>query len=88
MTRDKLERDFFELDEDDCGIPFESFVTALSVWAAMQDEKGAVPTVRQAADEFHVTDSVIRQAVDDHYWMFITGPDDDPTKQRIEHDGE
>jgi hypothetical protein len=45
-------------------------------------------TVRQAGDEFGVTDDVIRNAVEGHYWMLLGGPKDDPTKQYIDHDGE
>ena len=62
-------------------------LTALQVWSFMRPgDKPA--TVREAADQFDVTDDVIRMAVRQHHWMFLGGPDDDPTKQYIDHEGE
>lgn len=46
---------------------------------------GAAPT---AAKAFNTTPALILQAVEDNYWTFVVGPDDDPSKQFIEHDGE
>ncbi len=85
----KLGRDFF-LDDDSeetAGIPWDNFVTALQVWSFMRPGDTQA-TVREAADQFGVTDNVIRQAVSGHPWMFLFGPNDDPTKQIIDHDGE
>lgn len=87
QTREKLGRDFFMTDDDEAGIPWDNFVTALQVWSYMRPSDKQL-TVRQAADEFGVTDEVIRAAVDEHYWMLLGGPPDDPTKQYIDHDGE
>lgn len=83
-------RDFFvQHDSDEAGIAWLDFLGALQVWSFMRLERGDEKvTVRQAADEFGVTAEVIREAVDQHYWMFLSGPDDDPSKQIIEHDGE
>ena len=80
-------RDFFCGPDDEAGIPWDNFMIALQVWSWMQPGD-APPTVRDAADAFHVTDQVIRDAVRHHHWMLLTGPDDDATKQRIEHDGD
>ena len=81
-------RDFFVADDSDqAGIPWRNFVTALQVWSFMRPSNDST-TVREAADEFGVTDQVIRDAIDDCYWMFLGGPDDDPTKQYIDHEGE
>ena len=33
-------------------------------------------------------DEMVRQAVEWHPWMLLSGPADDATKQTIEHDGE
>ena len=83
----KLGRDFFIDEGDEAGIPWDNFVTALQVWSFMRPgDKQA--TVREAGDQFDVTDEVIRAAVKEHYWMFLVGPDDDATKQYIDHDGE
>ena len=79
------DRTFF-CAEDEAGVTFDQFHAALSVWAWMQP--GSKPTVRAASQAFNVTDQTIREAVEEHYWMFLSGPDDDPTKQIIEHDGE
>lgn len=86
--REKLGRDFFtDEDSSEAGIPWDNFVTALQVWSFMRPgDKQA--TVREAADQFDVTDDVIRMAVSQHHWMFLGGPDDDPTKQYIDHEGE
>lgn len=84
MTK-KYDRSFFQDDYDEAGIHWDNFQVAIQIWSAMQPRK---TTVREAADAFHVEDAVIRAAVEDHYWMFLTGPDDDPTKQIIEHEGE
>ena len=89
MTHERYGRDFFIDDESEetAGIPWDNFLTALQVWSFMRpSDKQA--TVREAADQFGVTDDVIRQAVNQHYWMFLGGPDDDATKQYIDHEGE
>lgn len=86
--RQKYDRDFFiDDDDDETGIPWNNFVTALQVWSFMRPGNNQA-TVREAADQFGVADDVIRQAVDEHAWMFLGGPDDDPTKQYIDHEGE
>lgn len=87
-TRERHGRDFFvDDDTDEAGIPWDNFVTALQVWSFMRPgDKQA--TVQEAADQFDVTIDVIRMAVNQHYWMFLEGPDDDPKKQSIYHEGE
>lgn len=87
-NREKYGRDFFldENSDEDAGIPWENFMTALQVWSFMRPSDTQA-TIREAADEFDVTDDVVRMAVDEHPWMFLGGPDDDPTKQYIDHDG-
>lgn len=79
-------RDFFT-EDDEVGIPWTNFCTALQVWSFMRPGNTQA-SVREAAQQFDVTDDVIRMAVEEHPWMFLTGPDDDPTKQLIDHDGE
>lgn len=61
------------------------FAGALQVWSACQ--QGEV-TVQQGADAFNVPPATIRAAVEWHYWMFLSGPDDKPAEQLIEHEGE
>lgn len=88
---------YFAGDEDssgwchDTGKPgINLFGNAIQVWAIMQAEGGSTkqPTIRNAALAFNSPDAMIREAVEAHYWMLVTGPDDDPTKQFIEHEGE
>ena len=81
----KYGREFFIApNSDDAGIPWDNFVTAVQVWSFMRGRT----TVREAADAFNVADQIIRDAAADHYWMALIGPDDDATKQFIEHEGD
>jgi hypothetical protein len=87
--------DFFADDEFsdvwERGRPGISVVAnAIQFWAVQQQEdpNGRQPTIRDAALAFRMTDADVRAAVEHHYWMFVTGPDDDPTMQFIEHEGE
>lgn len=56
MTHD--DRRFFDPGRDDF-ISWDDFVTALEVWALLNDN----PTVQQAARVFRVADDTIRNAV-------------------------
>lgn len=79
--------DFFMSPEDEAGIPFEDFITALAVWGWMRP--GGQPTVREAGNIFNVSDQVIINAVKAHPWLFFSGDeDDDPTELKIEFEGE
>ena len=86
MHEPKRDLEFFEGDEVFATESwFDQFVTALGVYVNCRPEQ---VTVRSAADAFHVTDAVIVKAAQEHYWLFVSGPSDDPTKQIIEMDGE
>ncbi len=82
FTRDK----FAVEDIDDAGVFISSLGTALTTWAAMQNR--TVLTVADAARAFNTTPEVIREAIDGAMWIMWDGGGDDPTKQRIELDGE
>lgn len=58
---------------------------SIQTWALLQNRR---ITVADAAAAFCVPASTIREAVQDHSWMLVVGPDDQPDKQTIEHDGE
>jgi hypothetical protein len=77
------------LDDDDseAGIHEGQLAEAISVWAWMQSSPKP-QTVAAAALTFNTTPALVRRVIAIHPWAFLTGPDDDPTKQRIEHDGE
>lgn len=62
------------------GMPGEMlFAGALQVWSAAQNRDGV--TVDEAALTFNVAPAVIRQAVEAHPWLFLSG-------DVIEHEGE
>jgi hypothetical protein len=75
--------DIFSL-ADGCGLEFIDFATAVK---ALIFCRGSL-SLRDVAQIFDVEDQVVRKAVDENYWLLISGPDDDPTKQMIEEDGE
>ncbi|ETR75905.1 hypothetical protein X566_20040 [Afipia sp. P52-10] len=77
---------YFAGPDDDAGVSFDDFMIALAVWSWMRPGNNS-PTVSEAADVFGVTHDVIRRAVNDHPWMLLEGPPDEPRRQRIEHDG-
>lgn len=78
-------REQFAKEGDEAGVLMEWLGTALVTFCAMQDH---TITVRQAAIAFNTTPEVIREAVEDAMWISVVGPGDDPTKQRLELDGD
>ena len=79
-------RDQFVEEEHEAGIHMDRLGTALVTWAAMN--YGKKQTVAEAAEAFNTTADVIREAIGCAMWITYVGPDDDPTKQTIELDGE
>lgn len=88
---------FFAPDEfsdgfdTDTGKPGRTLVAnSIQFWTIQNYDTatGRHPSVRATAKAFRMSDADVREAVTCHYWMFITGPDDDPTQQFIEHEGE
>ena len=77
----------FERDENKPGVHWEHFITALGIYVYMQDKP---PSVADAVLAFNTTPGAIREAVNEHPWLFAAWPDgeSDPAKQRIESDGE
>lgn len=74
--------------EDDGKIGVSLFGNAVQVWAMLNANASKPTSVTDAAAAFSVDPLMIIEAVNAHYWMFITGPDDDFTKMQIEHEGE
>ncbi len=74
--------------ETDGKIGVSLFGNAVQVWAILNSNNGKPTTVSEAASAFSVDPLMIIEAVKYHYWMFISGPDDDFTKMKIEHEGE
>lgn len=56
----------------------ELFSNAIQVWALAQDR---TVTLDEAASAFNVNSSLIKQAIDEHYWTFLSG-------NVIEHEGQ
>ena len=79
-------REMFANLGDDAGVFMGDFSRALLTWAAMQEHQPT--TVAQAALAFNTPPAVIREAAEDMPWISVEGPYDDPTKQRLELDGE
>lgn len=74
--------------DDDGKIGVALFGNAVQVWSIMNSNAGKLATVSEAAASFSVDPLMVIEAVNAHYWMFISGPDDDFTKMQIEHEGE
>jgi hypothetical protein len=78
-------RDQFATDDDEAGVFIDGLGRALVTFCAMQER---AVTVAEAAMAFNTNPEVIREAVENAIWITVFGPDDDPTKQTIELDGE
>lgn len=80
-------REYIAADDAECGVFWKDIAGAILTWRAMNF--GEDRSVADAAKAFNTSPSVIREAITVHaYWVFISGPDDDYTKQMIELDGE
>lgn len=82
-----FERHMFASDDEDVGVFIRGLADAIQTWAAMQNRERV--TVAEAMTAFNTTAAVIREAVNDGgAWVFLTGPDDEQSKQLIELDGD
>lgn len=80
---DDLEHDGWD---QETGMPTLMMVAnAIQVWSTFQP---AQTSVKECADAFNLDYSQVRAAVEAHLWMYLSGPDDDPGRQIIEHEGE
>ena len=67
-----------ELAVDGQGDPYaDEFARAFAQWVYCQDEP---PTIEHASMVWNATPDVIRQAIEEHYWLF-------ESNGRIESDG-
>ncbi len=62
------------------------FADAIATWSIFQNRERV--TVAEAAVAFNCTPRMVREACNGNCWMTVSGPDDDFTKQIIEHEGE
>ena len=80
-------RNDFASPDDDAGVFMDGLGRALVTWAAMQDRSPI--TVAEAALAFNTTPAVIREAVNEAWYILVINPcEPDATKQYIELDGE
>lgn len=86
MALDTWAEDTMGWDRDTGNPGIMLFANAVQVWAVMQDKRPI--TVGDAAAAFNAETRRVAEAVREHPWMFLEGPDDDPARQTIEHEGE
>lgn len=92
MNDVKAPKPFTEIlpnDDPEAGVHRQDFANAISVWSFMQN-KETLASVAEVALAFNTTPELVRQAVEDHYWLFLecAPGETDPTKQLIWHEGE
>lgn len=63
----------------------ELMSNAIQVWAILN---GGSKSVSEACEAFNTVPESIIEAVESHYWMFLTGPRYQYDKLMIEHEGE
>jgi len=68
------------------GVMFDDFVTAVGMYVYTNEGKRDV-SVADVALTFNTTPELVREAVEDHPWLFCHD-DTDPAKQIIHSDGE
>lgn len=77
-------------EEDWCpetGAPsIAHFAGIVQAYALFQQRERV--TLEEVATALNVEWQRVREAVEWHYWMYLEGPDDQPHKQWIEHEGE
>lgn len=82
-----FERTMFAAPDDDAGIMIDDFGRALVTWTAMQNRTPV--TVAEAAMAFNTSPEIVREAIENASWILVANEaEPDPTKQRIELDGE
>lgn len=76
----------FERDPDaTVGVMWDDFVTAVAMYQATNGGIYAV-SVADVAETFNTTVELVREAVDEHPWLYRT-EDSDPQKDFIESEG-
>ena len=80
-------RDQFAEPDAEAGIFIDGLGRALVTWTAMQNRRPV--SIAEAAAAFNTEPAIICEAIDSGVmWISWNGPEDDPTKQHIELDGE
>lgn len=82
-----FERDQIETDDDaEAGVRLHDIGRAIMIWSVMN--YGRPLSVAEAAMAFNTTTAIVRDAVEEDRWAFLTGDETDPQKEFIEVDGE
>ena len=81
-----FDREQIETDDDaDSGVRLHDIGRAIMIWAVMN--YGRPLSVAEAALAFNTTTEIVRDAVEEDSWAFLTGDETDPHKEFIEVDG-
>lgn len=84
---DVFDRDQIETDNDAAsGVRLHDIGRAIMIWSVMN--YGRPLSVAEAAMAFNTTTAIVRDAVEEDRWAFLTGDETDPQKEFIEVDGE
>jgi hypothetical protein len=82
-----FDRDQIETDDDaEAGVRLHDIGRAIMIWSVMN--YGQPLSVAEAAMAFNTTTAIVRDAVEEDRWAFLTGDETDPQKEFIEVDGE
>jgi hypothetical protein len=82
-----FERDQIETDVDaETGVCLYDIGRAIMIWSVMN--YGRPLSVAEAAMAFNTPTAIVRDAVEENRWTFLTGDETDPQKEFIEVDGE
>ena len=68
------------------GIMWDNFITALGIWVYVNEGERR-PTVAEAALVYNTTPQLVREAIEEHPWLYASHHTD-PAQQTIESDGE
>ena len=85
-TDPKLFIEFERDPEAETGVMWDRFVVAVEIYVYTNQGEFAV-SVADVAETFNTTPALVREAVDEHPWLFRSG-DDDPANDLIDSDGE
>ena len=73
-------------DSDEAGVRLHDIGRSIMIWSVMN--YGRRLSVAEAAKVFNTTTEIVRDAVEEDRWAYLTGDETDPEKEFIEVDGE
>jgi hypothetical protein len=78
--------DFERNPDATTGVMFDNFITAVGIYVYTNEGSRKV-SIADVAAAFNTTVELVREAVDQHPWLFFN-TNDDPAQQTVESDGE